>query len=209
MTEEQHEHMTDSTEPDHSSLDLDEIAPEAPTEDRQPMSPLSMALAAVAAVAVAVALVLAFSGSDDDGAAIGSNGELDSLAFLTTDGTTSTLAEYRGDALVVNFFASWCAPCRAEMPDLEQVHLARQDEVRFIGINHDLDEATWRSFVDETEVTFETVFQPDTEIFTALDAKGMPTTALVSADGEVVYLHTGLLTDELLEELIDEHFGGA
>lgn len=216
--------MTESTEPDAQPTDLgprDELGQQTPTEtpfptpdeaqteDRQPMSPLSMALAAVAVVAVAIALVLAFSGSDDGDAAIGSNGELDDLAFLTTDGTTSTLAEYRGDALVVNFFASWCAPCRAEMPDLEQVHLARQDEVRFVGINHDLDEATWRSFVDETEVTFETVFQPDTEIFTALDAKGMPTTALVSADGEVVYLHTGLLTDELLEELIDEHFGGA
>lgn len=196
----------ESTEPETSEGQTDE----QPNGDRQPMSPTTMALAAVGAVAVALLLVLVFTGGDGDAEAAGeANGELAALGFLTTDGSTSSLAAYRGDPLVVNFFASWCAPCRAELPDLERVHLARQDEIRFVGINHDLDEATWRSFVDETEITFETVFQPDTEIFTALDAKGMPTTVLLSADGEVLHLHTGLLTDDLLEELIDEHLGGA
>lgn len=196
----------ETTEPDTSPGPVDD----RPGDDRKPMSPGAMALAAVGAVVVAVLLVVVFTGGDGDGAAAGgTNEELAQLGFLTTDGSTSSLAAYRGEPLVVNFFASWCAPCRAELPDLERVHLARQDEIRFIGINHDLDEATWRSFVEETEITFETVFQPDTEIFTELDAKGMPTTALLSPDGEVLHLHTGLLTDDLLEELIDEHLGGA
>lgn len=173
------------------------------------MSPIAMALAALAAVAAAVLLVVAFTGGDTGGTLAGPDDELASLGFQTTDGSTSSLGDFRGDPLVVNFFASWCAPCRAELPDLERVHLARQDEVRFIGINVDLDEATWRTFVAETEITFETVFQPGNELFTALDAKGMPTTALVSAEGEVLHLHTGLLTDDLLDELIDEHLGGA
>ena len=83
------------------------------------------------------------------------------------------------------------------------------DPVELVYTLHYLDETTWRSFVAETEITFETVFQPNTEIFTALGAQGMPSTALVSADGRVRHLHTGILTDDLLNELIDEHLGDA
>ncbi len=170
--------------------------------------PIAVAAAAAVGVIAALALVFAFVGGDDASTDAGGDA-ISNLAFLTTDGSNATLADFEGDPLVVNFFASWCAPCRAELPDLEQVHQARIDEVTFLGINHDLDESTWRSFVQETEITFQTVFQPDQELFTALDAKGMPTTVLLSADGEVLHLHTGLLTDELLEELIDEHLGEA
>ncbi len=180
---------------------------EAPADDQErSRPPVAIAVAAALGVVAALALVFALAGDGDDAAISGSgSNELAGLDFLNTDGSTADLTAFEGEPLVVNFFASWCAPCRAELPDLEQVHLARQDEVTFLGINHDLDEETWRTFVGETEITFETVFQPQTEIFTALDAKGMPSTAFVAPDGEVLHLHTGLLTDDLLEELIDEH----
>jgi thiol-disulfide isomerase/thioredoxin len=172
------------------------------------MSLLAMVAAAAVGVVAALALVVAVTGGNDpDGQA--ASVEIATFEFLDESGSTATLADFEGEPLVVNFFASWCAPCRAELPDLEKIHRARRDSVTFLGVNHDLDEATWRSFVDETEITFPTVFQPDTEIFTALDAKGMPSTAFVSPDGEVLHLHTGLLTDDLLVELIDEHLGGA
>lgn len=164
-------------------------------------------LGGVVAAAVAVVLLLAvFSGGSDE--APSDVEEFAALAFLTADGETSTLSDFQGDALVVNFFASWCAPCRAELPDFEAVHLANGDAVRFVGVNHDLDEVTWRSFVDETDITFETVFQPNTEIWTAIDAKGTPATAFISADGELLELWTGVLNDEKLQELIDEHLLG-
>jgi thiol-disulfide isomerase/thioredoxin len=163
-----------------------------------------LAVAAAAAVAVATVLFLVVLTTGGDQAPIESDDELAALAFLTADGSDATLGDFRGQPLVVNFFASWCAPCRAELPDLERVH-QRNQGVTFLGINHDLDEATWRSFVEETNITYETAFQPQTEIFTALGAVGMPTTALVSPDGEVLHLHTGVLTDEVLQDLIDEH----
>ena len=102
-----------------------------------------------------------------------------------------------------NFFASWCGPCRAELPEFERVSLANKDAVTFLGISHDLDEVTWRSFVEETSVTYDTVFQPDQELFEALDAKGMPTTAFISPDGEVLQVWTGILSEDKLQELID------
>lgn len=163
--------------------------------------------AAGIAVVAAFFLFVAFSGGDDGGSPSGDGvaSPIANLAFTTEDGGTADLASFSGEPLVVNFFASWCAPCRAEMPEFEQVHLANIDRVKFVGVSHDIDEATWKGFVEETEVTFETVFQPNTEIWSTLDAKGMPSTAFISADGEVQYLYTGVLNEELLQELIDEH----
>ncbi len=206
------ETSTQPTEPDPGEpptvLDPDSEPSQGADEGRG-LSPAATAVAAVAGVVAALVVIFVLFGGDDAESTIGGDGEFADLAFLTTDGATASLADFEGEPLVVNFFASWCAPCRAEMPDLEQVHQARGDEITFLGISHDLDESSWRSFVAETEVTFQTVYQPETELFTALEAKGMPSTALVAPSGEILYLHTGLLTDELLDELIDEHLGGA
>ena len=161
-------------------------------------------LGGIGAAVVALFLLLAvFNGGDDAGPT--EVEEFAALAFLTEGGQTATLADFQGDPLVVNFFASWCAPCRAELPDFEEVHVANGDAVRFIGVSHDLDEVTWRAFVDETEITYETVFQPNTEIWNSLDAKGMPSTAFISPDGQLLELWTGVLNAELLQEKIDEH----
>ncbi len=162
---------------------------------------------AAALAAIGFLALLFFDGPGADAGDGVSDTGLGQSAFLAEDGSTVTLVEFQGEPLIVNFFASWCGPCRAEMPDFEQVHMARQDEVVFLGISHDLDQGTWKALVEETGVTFETVFQPQQELYTALDAKGMPTTVFFSPTGEVVYQHTGLLTDDRLEELIDEHFG--
>lgn len=189
----------------------DERGQGLPEDDRRSMPPMAIAGAVLAAVLAAAFLVALSTDttSGSTGTTDGASVEVATLEFLTGDGSTAALADYRGQALVVNFFASWCPPCRAELPDFEQVHQDRRDEVTFLGVNHDLDETTWRTFVSETEITYETVFQPNTEIFTALEAQGMPSTAFVSPDGEILYLHTGLLTGDRLNELIDQHLGGA
>ena len=181
-----------------------------PPAERTGLSPLAIAAAAIVAVVGALLFVGLSTGSDTPSPTEASaSTELVSFEFTTESGSTATLSEYIGEPLVVNFFAAWCPPCRAELPDLERVHQARGDEVTFLGISHDLDETSWRSLIEEVDVTYDTVFQPNTEIFNALEAKGMPSTALVAPSGEVLHLHTGLLTDELLEDLIDQHLGGA
>ncbi len=172
-----------------------------------PMSGKTLLGALVAAVIAGFLLLAVFTGGDDQTPA--SNGEFAALSFLTTDGETSNLSNFQGEPLVVNFFASWCAPCRAELPDFETVHLANEGDVKFLGVSHDLEEATWRGFVDETEITFETVFQPNQEIWKELEAIGLPATVFISSDGEVLELWNGVLNDELLQDKIDEHLRNA
>ncbi len=169
------------------------------------------ALLTTAAIVIAIAsvgLLALFSGTDDtvsDAAtAVEPDGILN-IAYTTDEGTTGTLSDFGGEPLVVNFFASWCPPCRAELPDFEAVHQEVGDDVTFVGVNQDFTEESWRAFVAEAQVTYETVFQPNSEIWNELGTGAMPTTAFISPDGEVVHLWAGLLTDDKLTELIDEH----
>ncbi|MEM7322546.1 MAG: TlpA disulfide reductase family protein [Actinomycetota bacterium] len=175
--------------------------------ERNAFSGRSIFLAVSGAVLAIVLLfaLLADGESTDSTDPLVANDQFDSLIFLNSDGTEGVLSDYAGEPLVVNFFASWCGPCRAELPEFERVSNANEGSVRFLGISHDLDEVTWRSFVEETSVTYDTVFQPDQELFIALDAKGMPTTAFISPEGEVLQVWTGILSEEKLQELINEN----
>lgn len=186
------------------------VAVAEPDQESRSNSRLILILGGVALVAVLL-FALASGGSDSEPAsetAAGDSG-FASLVFLNADGTEGSLADYSGQPLVVNFFAAWCPPCRAELPEFEAVSQANSDRVRFIGVSHDLDQVTWRSLIEETGVTFDTVFQPNQELFEAFDAKGMPTTAFISPDGEVLQVWTGILSDDKLQELIDENLAEA
>ncbi len=183
--------MTDTT----SEHEIHEIQPSR-------MRPLVI-LAVVAAVA-AVALwgVVFRSGSSGDNL---DASRFNTLTFTNEDGTQGTLADFEGQPLVVNFFASWCAPCRAEMPDIQSTFEQAQGKVAFVGVNADLTEDAWRDFVDESQVSYPTVFQPDNNIFSELGLIGMPSTVLINPDGTVAYLHSGIIDTDELKNLIDEH----
>lgn len=185
--------MTDTTTPTPTPDDRD---------DRRRRSPLvPVALLAVGAL-VALGLVFSSTGSGDPPA--GDAGGALVIPLETPDGGTTTLAALGGEPLVVNFFASWCPPCRVELPALEAVHQQVGDDVRFLGVNVDYDTSTWKSLVAESGITYETVYEPGQELLRAVGGKGMPTTILVTGDGEIVHVHTGLLTDDALRQLIDE-----
>ncbi len=147
-------------------------------------------------------LVVVLSGTLSDGSSDAAAGYA-TIPFTTVDGGTGTLADYQGEPMVVNFFASWCPPCRAELPDFEAVSQGNPG-VTFIGISHDLDETSWRSLVEEVGISYDTVYQPGTEIWTELGGQAMPTTVFISADGEILDSHAGLLTADRLQQLIDE-----
>ena len=154
----------------------------------------------VAAMAAVIFIVLSDSRADNESADIGS------FRLRTTDGGEITLADFHGTPLVVNYFAAWCAPCRAELPAFEQVSReVAADGVRFIGISRDNDESSWRSFIAETGVTFQTVFEGSVGgSFEAVAAKGMPTTVFVRADGSVAEVFSGALPEDTLRAKIDE-----
>lgn len=126
-------------------------------------------------------------------------------SLTTFDGETVSFEDYHGTPVVVNFWASWCAPCVAEMPDLEAVHEAAGDRVAFVGINTQdtLEEAS--DLVAQTGVTYDLVSDPGGDLFREFGVFGMPSTFYVDADGQIVGRHTGLLTrQDLVDDLAGE-----
>jgi cytochrome c biogenesis protein CcdA/thiol-disulfide isomerase/thioredoxin len=174
--------------------------------------------ALVTVLAVAAAAFILFTGSSDDvsiampsdeetqiSAAAPAGDPAPTDAFVRFDGTEATFADYRGTPIVVNFWASWCPSCVAE---LSAAIRPAQDrfgaEVGFIGVNLQDDRDAAVALIEETGVEFDLVEDPDGTLYIQFDAIGMPFTAFIAADGSVIDTHNGPLTEGQLAEKIEE-----
>lgn len=128
------------------------------------------------------------------------------------EGEEFSLQDYEGRPLVVNFWASWCPFCVAEMPDFEKVHRSVADEVTFLGIDQcescqggSADAA--RDLARQTGVTYRLAEDPDGSVFVAFGGSSMPTTVFIDADGRLVEHVGGMLTESQLLDYISRLFG--
>lgn len=154
----------------------------------------------IAGLVAAVALMLAACG--------GESGETlpDVDINGLTSGESSQLSDIEGPA-VINLWATWCAPCRAEIPDFEEVHQARSDEVRFVGINVGEDPSVAVGFIDEVGASYDQFADLDGEVSTELRATSMPVTVVIDENGVITTRHLGPLDQDGLNEAIDEALG--
>lgn len=143
--------------------------------------------------------------SVDGVAALG--GPAPDVEMTDFDGQKLTLDEYEGKPLVVNFWASWCPPCVAEMPGFEKVHQGVGDEVQFLGVNQRDQHDAAVELAERTGVTYRLARDPQGRVYDAFGGAGMPTTAFIDADGNIVDVVTGQLSVELLSQRIEQSFG--
>lgn len=128
------------------------------------------------------------------------------VALESFDGGTVRLADFEGQPLVVNFWASWCVPCLAEMPGFERVHQQHKGKVAFLGVNLADDPGAAEAVREQTGITYPVARDPDGSAFETFQAFGMPTTVFISPQGAIVELYTGELSAEALAERIDRYF---
>jgi cytochrome c biogenesis protein CcmG, thiol:disulfide interchange protein DsbE len=122
------------------------------------------------------------------------------------DGGSFTLADQQGKLVFVNFWASWCVPCKAEMPEFDRVYQRYKDRgVVFVGANVQDLEMDARAFLEEVKISYPVGLDPDEEVAIAFGVNGLPTSALVTRDGKLAVKRAGALTQQQLEKLLDEY----
>jgi len=114
------------------------------------------------------------------------------FALKSSSGENLRLSEFRGDVVMVNFWATWCGPCRQEMPLLDELY-SRYGRVGFslLGVNIDDNESKAMEMVSDLGVTFPVLFDSRKEVSKLYDVDAMPVTVLIDREGKVRYVHQG------------------
>jgi peroxiredoxin len=125
-----------------------------------------------------------------------SAGELSGVApefdLASRDGGRVELSDLSGQVVMVNFWATWCGPCREEMPHLEALH-QRYSNLGFtlLGVNVEEDSSGADAFLTETPVSFPILFDPENQVSELYNVIAMPSTVLIDKSGNMRYIHHG------------------
>jgi len=160
-----------------------------------------MTLRRLAPLLVALALVLAACASSGGSAADG----LPDVELEFVDGGPYTVAGATAEPRVLNLWATWCAPCRAELPIFDEV-AAATDDIDIIGINVGDSGEQATELIEELDLGFPQVLDPEGRIQRTLRITGMPSTIFISEAGEVLDIHAGEVDRSELLELLAEHY---
>jgi thiol-disulfide isomerase/thioredoxin len=110
----------------------------------------------------------------------------------SSTGKPISLADLKGQIVLVNFWASWCGPCRQEMPILEQLNTKYHNKgVALIGVNVEPDSAAANTWLKATPVSFPILYDVDSKVSNLYEVQGMPNTVILDRKGVVRYIHRG------------------
>lgn len=130
------------------------------------------------------------------------------FAAVTLEGDSVRLADLRGAPVLLNVWATWCAPCREEIPELQTLHETFGPRgLRVIGVTVDSRSAAGdvRRFMDEYGMTYDIWWDPDQTSVSAFEAMGVPLTVLIGPDGRIRWRHMGAVPpgDPELREAVE------
>ena len=119
-------------------------------------------------------------------------GEAPDFTLKSLEGDNLRLEEYRGEVVLINFWATWCGPCRQEMPILDRLHQRYEDTgFTVLGVNVEGEAGPAQELVDKTKVTFPVLIDDGQRVSELYDLEAMPSTYVIDRDGKLRYVHLG------------------
>mgnify|MGYP002399336059 CR=1 FL=1 len=125
-----------------------------------------------------------------------------SLQFA--DSKVSKLSDWQGKPVILNFWATWCPPCREEMPSFVAAHNGHPDEVVIVAVNAEETAAQAAAFASSHAMTFPVVLDERGDIQRLYNVRGLPTTIFIDRTGHIAGVWTGLLPQPQLEQVVQD-----
>ena len=144
-----------------------------------------------------------YSGQPDEEVVI--TGEYENNFTLEDiEGDEVSLSDFSADVIVLNFWATWCPPCKQEIPDFIAAYNKYKDEgVRFIGVSNE-DAATIKSFAGEYGINYILLVDRNSVIMNDWGIRAIPTTFILDGNGQIIYKNVGMMTGAQLEGAIED-----
>lgn len=128
--------------------------------------------------------------------------------LTTLDGETVQLSDYRGKKVILNLWATWCPPCRAEMPDMQKYYdeQAQDENVEILAVNLTTEDRGMdkiNAFVEEFALTFPIPMDVDGDVGDVYQAATIPTSYIIDTEGRVQNKIVGPMNEEMMEDFIE------
>ena len=141
------------------------------------------------------------------------------IDFILTDqyGNTHKLSDYKGKTVFLNFWATWCSPCRAEMPDIQKLYESAETEgedalvvlgVAAPNLGNEKSEEEIKAFLEENGYTYPVLMDTTGEVFMSYGVNAFPTTFMITREGEVFGYASGQLNKATMKSIVEQTMSG-
>lgn len=145
-----------------------------------------------------------YTGVENGGPLVGKKAPDFTLSAVSSSSSTLDLAQFEGRPLVLNFFASWCVPCKTELPYFASISKTDSGKVRFVGVDENDTRGPGMAIIRKTGVTYPTMFDGNTKLVVPYHLIGLPTTLFINSKGVVVEEIAGQISQTTLKNGISK-----
>ena len=141
----------------------------------------------------------------NNGRTLVSGGPAPEFQLQTSDGNMVSLSDYRGKAVMLNFWATWCAPCRSEMPDMEKVYKEKLgQDVVILAVNVQEAQVPVQAFVDRFSLTFPILMDVNGDLVEEYGIQSLPTSYFIDKQGRIASFSLGALNESAISRRIED-----